>query len=324
MNNKCKDCGVELTWENRAICTKCKAYICDDCSVKNKYKCENCSNGAKIKLPESIRRSHIEDYKSCPYAFKLNVIDGIEKPQSALAHLGSDLHDLYEHVQLGDITIDELDSQTDWLFENYKEIYDEITLDRMKNRADISNASFKKLYPTLLERKATYEERIYFPIADDLPQVTIAYDRLETDEDGELHLVDWKTGKCMTGKKLTTDLQPALYLKAIEHKYGKMPKTFTLIYLSDVDKKGNFKTRVFERINNNEFKCTVRGKDYIQNIDEQIKVVKKIFSQMKNGHFSIPDKPDFFACKMCYFKEIGKCADAETQRWLNVNFERGL
>ena len=80
------------------------------------------------------------------------------------------------------------------------------------------------------------------------------------------NIVDWKTGKCMTGKKLTTDLQPALYLKAIEHKYGKMPKTFTLIYLSDVDKKGNFKTRVFERINNNEFKCTVRGKDYIQNI----------------------------------------------------------
>ena len=57
----------------------------------------------------------------------------------------------------------------------------------MRSRADTSNASFKKLYPTLLERKATYEERIYFPIADDLPQVTIAYDRLETDEDGELH-----------------------------------------------------------------------------------------------------------------------------------------
>lgn len=324
MNNKCRDCGTELTWENRAICTKCKAYICDECSIKNKFKCNECANGAKIKLPESIRRSHIEDYKACPYSFKLNVIDGIEKPQNALAHLGSDLHDLYEHIQLGDVTLDELDSQTEWLFENYKDLYDIDTYDRMYDRAQTCNRSFANLYPSLVGKNATYEERIYYPIADDLPEITIAYDRLERDDDGELHLMDWKTGKVMSGKKLTTDLQPALYLKAIQHKYGRMPKTFTLIYLGDVDKKGNYKTRVFNRINDNEFVCTVGKKQYVQNIDEQIKVVKKIFSQMKNGHFSIPDKPDFFACKMCYFKTIGKCADAETQRWLNINAQRGL
>lgn len=322
--NKCKDCGAELTWENSALCTKCKAMICVDCSIKNKYKCNKCSEGTQIKLPDSIRRSHIEDYKACPFAFKLNVIDGIEKPQNPLAHLGSDLHDLYEKVQTGEVNVNDLEDKTHEIFESYTELYEDDEINKMWKRAEVCNNSFKMLEPSLHTRNATYEERLYFPIADGLPEVTIAYDRLERDENGGLHIIDWKTGKIMSGKKLTTDLQPALYLKAVGHKYGKMPESFTLIYLSDVDKKGMYKTRKFNKINDNEYVCKVRGKEYVQNIDEQIKVVQKLFAQMKQGHFSIPQDPDFFTCKMCHFKKIGKCGGNEMQKWLNINEERGL
>lgn len=324
MSNVCKDCGKELNWENQCMCTKCKALICDECSVKNRFKCSKCAEGTVIQLPESIRRSHIEDYKACPFAFKLNVIDGIEKPQNPLAHLGSDLHDLYEKVQTGDISVDDLEKETDELFLNYGSLYEDEMINRMWERAKICNDSFKVLEPSLHTRNATYEERLYFPIAEGLPEITIAYDRLERDENGGLHIVDWKTGKIMSGKKLTTDLQPALYLKAVGHKYGQMPESFTLIYLSDVDKKGVYKTRKFTKVNDNEYVCTVRGKQYVQNIDEQIKVVQKLFSQMKQGHFSIPEKPDFFTCKMCHYKTIGKCGGSETQKWININAERGL
>ena len=72
----CKQCGTKLDWSNSTLCCKCGVPLCEDCALKNNYKCEKCSDKAKIVLPDVIRRSHIEDYKSCPYYFKLEVIDG--------------------------------------------------------------------------------------------------------------------------------------------------------------------------------------------------------------------------------------------------------
>ena len=77
-----------------------------------------------------------------------------------------------------------------------------------------------------------------------------------------------------------------LYLKAVEQQYGKMPKSFKLIYLGDTDKNGNYKERLFESIDGNKFVCKVGNKEYIQDITEQLRVVKKLFSQIKAGKFS--------------------------------------
>ena len=126
----------------------------------------------------------------------------------------------------------------------------------------------------------------------------------------------------MSGKKLTTDLQPALYLQAVKEQYGKMPKSFRLVYLSDTDKDGNYKERVFTSIDGNKFVCRVGKKEYIQDIDAQIKVVQKLFAQIKQGKFSIPAKPDFFKCKMCSFRENGLCAGVGVQEWKQINGER--
>ena len=243
--NYCKMCNTELTWENATLCVKCGVSLCEDCSTKNKFKCDKCADKQKIKIPDVIRRSSIEDYKSCPYYFKLHVIDGNEPRQNVLARLGSDLHDLYEHIQRGDVNVEDIDSQLDWIMSHIEEDYPEEDMKRIWERAKICNNSFLKLLPTLTNKAIQYEERINFSIGEGIPQVTIAYDRLEEDENGDLHIVDWKTGKVMSGKKLTTDLQPALYLKAVESKYGKMPKSFRLVYVGDVDKQGNYKERVF-------------------------------------------------------------------------------
>ena len=318
----CKICKTELTWENATLCVKCGVSLCENCSTKNKFKCDKCADKQKIKIPDVIRRSSIEDYKSCPYYFKLHVIDGNEPRQNVLARLGSDLHDLYEHIQRGDVNIEEMESQLDWIMSHIEEDYPEEDMLRIWDRAKICNESFRRLLPTLTNKAIQYEERINFSIGKDIPQVTIAYDRLEEDENGDLHIVDWKTGKVMSGKKLTTDLQPALYLKAVESKYGKMPKSFRLVYVGDVDKNGNYKERIFESIDGNKFVCKVGKKEYIQDINEQIKVVQKLFAQIKQGKFSIPAKPDYFKCKMCDFKSKGLCSGNDTQNWININEER--
>ena len=318
----CVMCKKELTWRNKTICVKCGAEICDECSQINKFKCEKCADKSKIKIPDVIRRSSIEDYKSCPFYFKLHVIDGHEPKQHVLARLGSDLHDLYEHLQRGDIEFADIQSQIDWILANIEEDYPDEDMRKLEEKIEVCNKNFLKLLPTLTNKPVAFEERIYFPIAKDLPKVTIAYDRLEEDENGDLHIIDWKTGKIMSGKKLTTDLQPALYLKAVEHQYGKMPKSFRLVYLGDTDKYGNYKERIFNSIDGNKFVCKVGKKEYIQDITEQIKVVQKLFSQIKQGKFSIPTKPDYFKCKMCDFKSKGLCNGNDVQNWININEER--
>ena len=320
----CVMCNKELTWENKTMCVKCGAEICDECSQKNKFKCEKCADKQKIKIPDVIRRSSIEDYKSCPFYFKLHVIDGNEPTQHVLARLGSDLHDLYEHIQRKDIEIEDIPSQTDWIIANIEKDYPNEDIKKIENKAEICNNNFVKLLPTLINKPIAYEERINFSIADDLPKVTIAYDRLEEDSNGDLHIVDWKTGKIMSGKKLTTDLQPALYLQAVKEQYGKMPKSFRLVYLGDVDKNGNYKERIFNSIDGNKFVCKVGNKEYIQDITEQLRVVKKLFSQIKAGKFSIPTKPDYFKCKMCDFKKKGLCNGNDVQNWININEERAV
>lgn len=318
----CVMCKTSLTWENKTLCVKCGTEICDSCSQINKYKCEKCSDKAKIKIPDIIRRSSIEDYKSCPFYFKLHVIDGHEPKQHVLARLGSDLHDLYEQLQRKEIEMFDISNHCNDILQKIEEDYPEEDMTRIKEKIETCNKNFLELLPKLTNKPISYEERIYFPIADNLPKVTIAYDRLEEDENGDLHIVDWKTGKVMSGKKLTTDLQPALYLKAVEHQYGKMPKSFKLIYLGDVDKNGKYKERTFTSIDDNKFVCKVGKKEYIQDITEQLKVVQKLFSQIKAGKFSIPAKPDYFKCKMCHFKKEGLCNGNDVQNWININEER--
>ena len=319
--NKCKQCKAELTWENKTICVKCGVEICEDCSMKNKFKCEKCADKLKIKIPDVIRRSSIEDYRSCPYYFKLHIIDGNVPRQNVLARLGSDLHDMYESIQRGELHIEDVENKSNEIINKIQEDYPGEDIDRLWDRTNTCNESFLKLLPTL-NKAIQFEERIEFEIGKDLPKVTIAYDRLEEDENGDLHIVDWKTGKVMSGKKLTTDLQPALYLKAVESKYGKMPKSFKLIYVGDTDKQGNYKERTFTSIDGNKFVCKVGNKEYIQDITEQIKVVQKLFAQIKQGKFSIPQKPDYFKCKMCDFKTKGLCDGNDTQNWININEER--
>ena len=200
-------CGTELTWENTLVCVKCGIEICEDCGIPNKFKCEKCADKSKIKIPDVIRRSSIEDYKSCPYYFKLHVIDGNQPKQNIMARLGSDLHDMYENIQRGEISVDEIETHTEQILKDIELEYGEGCDTRIYDRANVCNQNFIKLLPKLVNKAVAFEERINFSIGKDLPKVTIAYDRLEEDENGDLHIVDWKTGKVMSGKKLTTDLQ---------------------------------------------------------------------------------------------------------------------
>lgn len=313
----CKMCNTELTWENKCFCLKCKESICETCFEENGGKCSSCLPKKEELIIDKIRRSHIEEYRICPYKFKLEVVDGLETAPHPLAQLGIDLHDIYEKVQVNELSVEEIDFEIMQIIDSYE--YDDAQKEDMRIRAKTCNDNFKIWLDTLDTEMVCTEERIDFEIGKDLPKATIAYDRLGKDAQGNLHIYDFKTGKAMSGKKLTTDLQPALYLYAVKTKYGVMPETFRLIYLSDTYKDGTYKEKVFHKKNDNEYVCYVGKKEYVQNISEQIKEVQKIFGRIKSRKFQVPEKNIGYHCDICHFKKTGKCAGQLEQGFVNAN-----
>ena len=73
----CVNCGKPLHKDCAVQCMSCGKPLCDTCSLANSFKCKECAEEQKIKI-DVIRRSHIEEYKQCPYAFYLDVVKGIE------------------------------------------------------------------------------------------------------------------------------------------------------------------------------------------------------------------------------------------------------
>jgi RecB family exonuclease len=279
--------------------------------------CNACSDKGKIKL-DYIRRSHIELYKDCPYAFKMEVIDQIPTSQSIYAKLGSFIHDEFEQYQRGNRTLEQILENSLSAIDSWDDEFGEEIREKMKVRTEASVLGFEEVIPTLKNEIVALEETIFFELDSELPKVRITMDRVDKDQEGNLHLHDWKTGKVMTGKKLTTDLQVPLYIYAIRSHYGITPKSFTLYYVSEG------KTRTYNMVDEDTFVCTVRKKDYTISITETLREVKSIFAKIKNGHFSIPEKPNFFACKMCEFKAMGKCAGHENESWSQINMARGV
>jgi hypothetical protein len=136
----------------------------------------------------------------------------------------------------------------------------------------------------------------------------------------ELDILDWKTGKVMVGKNLCYDIQAPLYIHAVRTHYKKQVRRFTFHYINEN------KFRVFERVNDDVYRCTVGKKDYDISITATLREVNTIFSQIKKGNYNVPSdsRGMFFTCKMCHQKAIGACGGVEEQSWHNARKEESL
>lgn len=314
MKKYCKDCGEELNVMNIAMCIKCSVPLCETCATSNKFMCKECNPSQKTIVDlEFIRRSHIEDYKDCPYYFYLQVIKGIEVPANIYAHIGIELHDLYDKHQKGEISLSEVRSKTTEAILSCRGKWDDELVDKLAIKAEKCTVAYEGLHNKLPGKLVTTEQTLFINIKEGLPKVRITMDMIREDEEGNLHIYDYKTGKVMVGQHLATNLQVPLYIKAVQDNYGKPVKSFTLLYLSEG------KERVYKHVEGDKYECTVKKRVYKVSIDQTIKEVQSIFGKIKGGKFSIPDRPNFFKCNNCYFREIGKCAGSDNQKWINAN-----
>lgn len=300
----------------------CEGALHKDCAIKEdgKHYCDGCytimlqtPKKVEYEIPEHIRRTYIETYRTCPYKFLKEVLEGNAQPPTCYTQVGIDLHELFEKALL-DRTFTA--SMMREAFQVYWDGYsDDLFKDEEQrmNMAERAEASIKTFYTILpgIPTPFTTEETIFYSIGEDLPLVRFTMDLVTENEAGNLEMHDWKTGGVMVGKKISTDLQAPLYIYGVQRHFNRQVDKFTFYYLKDN------KTRTFHRVNDDEYVCTVGKRQYIIKLTDAIREVKSMFSQIKKGNFNIPKdtRSMYYACKMCHIKEQGMCQGADEQVW---------
>ena len=261
---------------------------------------------------EFIRRSHIELYVTCPYAFYLEVIKKVPVENNIYADVGIMLHEIIDYHS------NNLDEPEEEFYNKYKEWFKTIP----DKRFDVKDGLKENLYKLGINSIKNYleeeimmpnpyvtEETVFLSIGKDLPKIRITMDRINK-VNNKLHVIDYKSGKLYVGQRLVKDLQVPTYIRAIQEKYDMPIETFTFLFLSENKK------RTYHRINDNEYMCKVRKNEYTINIQERIKDVQAIFARIKQNHFDIPHNINPWHCEnMCQYGIKGICAKGDAQRW---------
>jgi hypothetical protein len=309
---ECEQCGG--TTHSFCLLNNDGVRVCDVCMMTSAEKPKR----ADFVLPDHIRRTYIETYRKCPNKFKLEVLDGHKSPPNKYTQVGIDLHELFEKAVL-DRSYTQGAMMHDYQGYYHKQLEmgifeSEEDKQKFTDRAFTSIKEFYNVLPSIPTPFAT-EQTIHYSIGDDVPLVEFTMDLITENENGNLDLHDWKTGKVMVGQTISSDLQAPLYIYGVQQHFNRIVDSFTFYYLNEG------KTRTFNRINNLVYECKVGKRSYYINLEDTIKQIKSIFNQIKKGNFNIPQdtRKMFFTCKMCHLKEQGLCSGADQESWYQLN-----
>lgn len=331
--SKCHNCKALITVEEATECKHCSKPLHKDCAIKTKSGdyCDLCYEikgelKPTFELPESIRRSYIDEYRDCPYSAYLDIVKEVNLPSGSFAEVGIKLHEVFEEYnnekkpqhEMNKIMIEKFNSIPNESFESSLNLFKDKTLEEHKE--DMLVLSMKSMQ-TFYELEFAFErderrklidaeKTVYIDLGSEYPKLEMTFDRLD-EVDGELELIDYKTGHVLVGKKLESNIQVPIYIIGVKQNYGRLPKRFVLHYLSEN------KTRIYEKVDDNTYQVIVGNKTYTIKLDAVIEQVKTILSDMKKGKWDVPTdfKNMYFKCKTCNKKKYGLCEGAEQQAW---------
>lgn len=180
--------------------------------------------------------SRIDTLENCPRKFRYAYVDRLPTPPSPALSFGSSVHSVLEWLHEDrDPTIPDDEALHAALFERWEsEGYADVPRD--VQLADYARAR------TVLER---YRDRLrahgrrpsagveaWFELEFDAAIVVGAIDRIEMDDDGALHVIDYKTNRrARTRQQVAGSLQLGIYALACQHLYGALPATVALDFV---------------------------------------------------------------------------------------------
>lgn len=176
--------------------------------------------------------SSIRAFEQCPRRFRHEWVDRLPTRPSPHASYGTSVHAALatHHARRLPIepTVEELlrALYASWDRSGFAGLDRAAELAWYRDAQDVLRAWFDR-QPRPFRPAVAVEQRFAVPV-DDVAVLVGAIDRVDADDDGTLHVVDYKTGRLVDREAVRGSLQLALYAIACEHLWGRLPADVAL------------------------------------------------------------------------------------------------
>jgi len=226
----------------------------------------------------------INTYADCPLKFKFQKILRVPSPSSSTLDLGSTIHKVVEKLaELREKGIKPTEKEA------MKVLSESMMFRSFENKTEQKRSSdrAKEMIKTYLEWEAktlnkvlALEQEFQTEIAG--IQFTGRIDRVEENPQGELEIIDFKSGSVKKSKNtIKTDPQMNIYALGVKELYGKLPKRASLFYLEH---------------------RTVTYDITQDQVDEALKPIREMLKSILDGKFD--PTPSYQACMFCDYQSI--------------------
>ncbi|NNN08435.1 MAG: PD-(D/E)XK nuclease family protein [Acidimicrobiaceae bacterium] len=250
-------------------------------------------------LPKSLSPSRLADFQACPRRYQYASVERIAQPASYATAKGRFVHYIFEHLfklEAANRTIAAARSFVGAARENIltPQVREEIALDEeVESRMLAETDAIIERYFTMEDPRAITSEGVELRVGvtiDDTPLFGIL-DRLDRDDEGNLVIVDYKTGALPNRNyDAHTFANAELYAVLCEEKLHERPTKIRLLYVSQG-----------ETIEKNVSDVVIKAR-----ASAATSAWKKIRHFYDDGIF--PATPSKNACRFCSFYE--RCREA--------------
>ncbi len=179
--------------------------------------------------------SRIDAYRSCPLRFRFSYIDRLPSAPATYLSFGTSIHAALEAFH--DRTLFGMPSEDDllgflydgWDSSGFHREPREVQVREYRRAQDVLRRYHRRVRDDY--RPAAETEKWFELPVGDHATVVGSIDRIDVDDDGAYHVVDYKTGKLRDRQQVGRSLQLAIYALACEHLFGALPASVSLDFV---------------------------------------------------------------------------------------------
>lgn len=179
--------------------------------------------------------SRVDTYRQCPLRFRFSYIDRLPSAPATYLSFGTSIHSALEAFH--DRTLFGMPSEEEllgflydgWDSSGFGHVDREVQLREYRRAQDVLRRYHRRVRDDY--RPAAETEKWFELPVGEHAMVVGSIDRIDVDDDGEYHVVDYKTGKLRDRDHVKRSLQLALYALACEHLFGVLPASVSLDFV---------------------------------------------------------------------------------------------
>ncbi len=181
--------------------------------------------------------TRVDTFERCPRRFRYQYVDGLPQAPAPQLSFGSSVHEVLEWLyDRKHPVLPSLDETLQKLFDvwdtsGYAEVERDEQLRAYEHARIVVSSFHTRVQQAGFRLPAATEAWFELPVGDDIVVVG-AIDRVDVDDDGAFHVVDYKTNRSARSRaQVRGSLQLAIYALATEELYGRLPVSVALDFV---------------------------------------------------------------------------------------------